>query len=220
MSDVSDAGGAVRAAGLGRKAGPLPIWAWGVIIVGGAAVIYFFFIRKSSAASSGQVQDQNGLGLSQGQAGITSTAYGTGDTSTGSFANNQQWLQGALSALGGSSQYTPLQIQQAYGDLNSGQPLTTTEQTILNKIEDVIGPPPESTPSPTLLPPTPPAPPKPAVDNPYGVKTVYALGSNEGSQYIRSDGGIVKLTKQEVAAARSLGYGYQVQVVSNLKQVP
>lgn len=156
MSDI-DTGGAAHAAsdaGLGRKVGPLPIWAWAVLIVGGGFVIFYIMRRGASTTASA-----NGAGLStvadQTAAGALSSMYGSGGNANGytsGYSNNQQYEQAAISELSGSTQYTPLQVQGALGDLFAGNSLTADEQAIINKIEGSLGAPPEYVPNPTSTP--------------------------------------------------------------------
>lgn len=155
MSDIdTSAAHAASTAGLGRKVGPLPIWGWAVLLIG--AVALFLYIRSRS---SGTVADNNGAGLSsttdQTAAGALSTLYGGGGTGyTSGYSNNQAYEQAAISELSGSTQYTPLQIQGALGNLFAGNQLSSTDQSIVNEIESALGAPPEYVPTPSVAPTT------------------------------------------------------------------
>lgn len=190
MSDTSGAMSAGRDSGMTRKAGPLPIWAWAVIIVGAAALVYYFVKRGSAPQSA------NGAGLSstadQTAAGALSSMFGTGGNPNGfssGFSSNQQYEQAAISELSGSTQYTPLEIQTALGNLFSGNSLSTNDQSIINTIEKSLGAPPEFTPNPTL---------QPASSGNY---QVYYVPGNSSWALITPDNQVRMTASQSVADA-------------------
>ena len=71
-----------RGAGLGKKVGPLPVWAWGVIVL---AVVAFFFLRSrgSSPGSAGDVADGGPLASGTGQGGGGGASGGADPTGDG-----------------------------------------------------------------------------------------------------------------------------------------
>lgn len=219
MSDIdTSAAHAASTAGLGRKVGPLPIWGWAVLLIGGVAL--FLYIRSRS---SGTVADNNGAGLSsttdQTAAGALSSMYGTsGSGYTSSYSNNQAYEQAAISELSGSTQYSPLQIQTALGKLFSGDQLSTSDQSIINKIESSLGAPPEYVPTPTAAPTqtTTPTPPAATYDLPNGTNNtlVWILG-----QAGQRRGGLYAVNGNQATFTGSVAQPTGVPIVSDPGQI-
>ena len=152
MSDIDTGGaaGAAKAAGFGRKLGPLPIWAWAVAVVALVAVIYFVFRRSAGAPSATMTGTGVSGAASQTAAGVLSTLYGTG-SKTGyqsAYSNQSAWESAAIAEIPGSTSYTPLQVQDALNSYTSNglSGLTTSQQGIINQIISALGPNPESVP--------------------------------------------------------------------------
>lgn len=212
MSDISN---------ITSKGKKLPPWAWVLIVAGVGFTAYFLYRYYQNSQNT--VQSNNGIGLS-----AVPTASTSGEPLAASvsqpYSNNQDWLNAAL-AMTGSTNYTPLQVQTAVGNLENGNPLSTSDQGIINWLESELGAPPVSTPQPVIAPPAPKTTtstvPKPlAGSNPWGTGAVFAVGSRNGSQYfVDAAGKPVLLSKTDVSTARSQGYNYSVVVVPSVKAI-
>lgn len=131
---------------LKSKAGPLPVWVWGVLI-GGVLVGYMYW-HKSRTATAPTSVDVSGTGvddaLSTGDAGTTTAgSVGTpSEATTSGLSSNQTWEAQALTQLTGSGA-TPLAAQQALENYLSGASLSGDEQTLINQALGSLGLPPE-----------------------------------------------------------------------------
>lgn len=213
MSDISN---------ITSKGKKLPPWAWVLIVAGVGFAAYFLYRYYQSSQNA--VQSNNGVGLS-----AVPTASASGEPLAASvsqpYSNNQDWLNAAL-AMTGSTNYTPLQVQTAVGNLENGNPLSASDQSIINWLESELGAPPVSTPQPVIAPTpatttTAPAAPRPlSGSNPWSPGAVFAVGSRVGSQYfVDGAGKPVLLSKTDVSTARSQGYNYSVVVVPSVKAI-
>lgn len=158
---------------LKRKIGPLPIAAWGVLAVG----IWWYIQRgkNSAGAGSGQQIDSAGnvgtidpatgyvagssedaaaLGQASGGGGSGGTTdTGSGSTTAGQYATNDDWSRAAVNYLVGLG-IDPTTATQAIQQYLSSQTLTTDQQGDVNLAVQALGAPP-TLPSPTQSNPTP-----------------------------------------------------------------
>lgn len=136
----------IKGAFSGKLAG-LPVWVWGAIVA--AVIILIAYIRRANSASTavstdaGTAEGDGSLDSSlSGAGGIATDASGTASGST-TPTSNPSWVAEAVQGLTG---YEPLQVEQALTDFLNGNPLSTTEQSIVNGALSQFGQPPEGLP--------------------------------------------------------------------------
>lgn len=134
---------------LKSKAGPLPVWAWGTII-GVLIVAATYYFRSRSAAGSASAGDDltsvaypdvdsNGLSASPSVV----NASGTADEDSG-FYSNDTWFAAAI-AWGVGQGIDPLTMQAALTAYLNGDPITTAQSAIINRVVAKFGFPPTGT---------------------------------------------------------------------------
>lgn len=128
---------------LTHKLGPLPVWAWGVLL--GVVLIAAVWWQSHNAASTATPtatpetvpDDVTGTGLSA--AGSDSTTVGATGTT---LLTNALWEAQALADLAGSG-VSPLTAQVALENYLNGTALSPTQQGIVNTVLTALGAPPE-----------------------------------------------------------------------------
>lgn len=138
-------------ADLTKKMGPLPVWAW-ALLVGGGIGFYLYVKRTKSGtvntADSTAAAAGTGFGTTNPGAGNVSASSGGTDTSvtpTGVILTNQQWsvkAQSMLIAFG----YDPATVSAALANYLGGNDLTAQQNAIVNEALRAAGPTPESVP--------------------------------------------------------------------------
>lgn len=183
--EVAGAAGKGLLGSLKTKVGPLPIGVW--VVVGLGVFLYVQHQRSSAAAGagsgqqidsagnvgiidpatgyvSGSPQDTAALGQSAGGGGSTDTSgAGSGATTAGQYATNDDWARAAVNYLVGLG-VDPTVAGQAIQQYLASQTLTTTQQGDLNLAIQSLGAPP-------TLPP-------PAASNPTPITTAPGGGTN------------------------------------------
>lgn len=126
-----------------KKAGPLPVWAWGVLI-GGAFVLWYWF-RQGSSVSTETAED--------GSTGTVATPSGDfsvvpvlpeGGNDVQDEHTNAEWLAQASNAVANSG-VSYVAAQTALMKFLNGGTLSVQEQAIVDKARQLVGPPPEGT---------------------------------------------------------------------------
>lgn len=87
------------------KVGPLPVWAWGLVVTGMAAAVFYWRSRSSSTDSSGSTADQSGINPDDAvtSAQLAQLGYlGYGDFG-GTLAGNGSTGNGTDTGTGGST---------------------------------------------------------------------------------------------------------------------
>lgn len=143
---MSDAPEIVRHDGLGRKLGPLPIWGWALVLAAVAFIWVRFMGKGSSSSSTGSSSSQAlpNVMTTGGYLPPTSGSGSTGSGSAGAFTDNQSWENAAMqqaSAYGS----TPVDIQGALSNFLNGDPLSSDQSSIVNKVVQALGAPPTGT---------------------------------------------------------------------------
>jgi hypothetical protein len=139
-----------------QKAGPLPVWAWGLIALG----MWYYFQRKSSTAAGvnqqtdpagnvGSIDPATGYvyGTPEDLAALasnnaTGTSTSSGSTVAGVYQNNNAWARAALNYLIGVG-IDPTQASEAIQQYLTSQVLTSQQQADLNLVLTALGPPPD-----------------------------------------------------------------------------
>jgi len=117
-----------KGAGLTKKIGPLPAWAWGVLVL---AVVAFFFLRSRGSSAAGETP--SGSPLASGTGGDSGGASGGGDNSQPSTipvgsTGNPTTSPGSTGDLGPTTTVTPdaaPSTQPASAFPNPFQPVST-----------------------------------------------------------------------------------------------
>lgn len=127
---------------VGKKLGPLPVWAWGLFI-GGAFVIWYWVSNKDLGSGTTPVDGD-----------LTTEAPPSGDFSTVPVIpgaapiedenTNGEWLIQAMNAVSKSG-VSFLAAQTALTKYLNGDTLTAQQEQIVNKAIGLVGPPPEGT---------------------------------------------------------------------------
>lgn len=132
---------------LGKKMGPLPIWAYGAIIVGGVWLAYLYRNRVGvgSADPVPVSPDLNQTGFSSaGPAPGTGTYNGNANTEQAPAASqtNAQWAKKTADALIASGS-DPTAVNGAIARYLNGNTLSVTDQAIINVALSRYGNPPQ-----------------------------------------------------------------------------
>jgi phage tail protein X len=133
-----------------HKIGPMPGWAW-VVIVAGVAWVYYLWRKKGTVSPSGAVQQTantssttNGVGWGGDGTIPTLSAPGTVVTSNGTpgSTTNAQWSRNVVNSLiaGGAD---PALANNALTTYLSGGTLSTAQQSIVDTALTKYGAPPE-----------------------------------------------------------------------------
>lgn len=135
---------------LSKKAGPLPIGVWVLIVVGGLGVSYY--INKDQGTSSPAAIPNVGTGYGGGGTVGAGSVGGGGfvtNPSTGSSAGaaptvqtNELWLANAQSSVVSQGRYSSLQVNSALRKFIAGTALTQIDQEIVNAALTAVGNPP------------------------------------------------------------------------------
>lgn len=148
---------------LKSKAGPLPVWAWGLII--GVVIVAGMYWRssRSAALSAGSPTTEptmavpdlsgssDGLGASSSGGGGSGGSTTTPDSSP-QFTSNAAWMTYAVAKLI-SEGNNPLSTQIALANYLAGKTLTAAEQGLVNQAIARFGLPPNGVDmTPTLAP--------------------------------------------------------------------
>lgn len=131
---------------LRAKVGPLPVWVWGLIAGGAFTIWYWVSQRDAGTVPDESVGDGTEPGTVTPPSGdfgtvpvLPTTPDGVQDENT-----NQEWLIQALSAASEAG-VSFVSAQTALSKYLAGEPLTKTEETIVNRVIGLVGPPPEGT---------------------------------------------------------------------------
>lgn len=160
---------------LTKKMGPLPAWAW-ILLVGGGLGFYLYVQRNKStvntAASTGSSAD-TGFGTTRQGAGNLGTAGGTGTdvATTTAIQTNQQWsvkAQNLLVAMG----YDPVTVTTAIANYLGGNVLTAQQSALISEALRSAGPTPEPVP--------------PAVSTPNGPTPTVPTGATYWDTWVGS----------------------------------
>lgn len=165
---------------LTQKAGPFPVWVWGLIL-GGAFVAWYWMSGQGLATSTG-TPDEGELTTEAPPSGDFSTvpvmppSDGVQDEST-----NLEWSVQALNNVPAGTSL--IAAQTAISKYLNGQTLTSAEGAIINAILGKIGPPPEGVSTPDVTP-APGTTPKPATN--WNTKTTISAYKNTwfGNAYV------------------------------------
>lgn len=141
MSDPIEGGGSTIKDAFTKKIGPLPGWAYVVIVGGGAYAIYYWRKRTSdttASASTVGVTDPNSAGFTSADA-VTQADYSTPQTSQ----TNAQWARNATNALTAQAKYSATDISNALSNYLNGVALSPAQLIIVNDAITQFGAPPE-----------------------------------------------------------------------------
>jgi hypothetical protein len=178
-------------ADLTKKMGPLPVWAW-ALLVGGGLGFYFYYQRTKSGtvntAASTATSADAGFGTTRpGLGNLNAGGTDTSVTTTTGLQTNQQWSVKAQSILI-SYGYDPATVSIALANYLGGNDLTAQQQAIVSEALRAAGPTPEPVP-PAVNPQPGPTPIVPADSNLWDVwKTsedtnLNAADQNAAAQY-------------------------------------
>lgn len=129
--------------GFGRKFGPLPIWGWALVLVAGVFV-YTRFFHSSASSSSTASTAATGVPNVMTTGGYLPASSGSGSVSVGAtpslYTDNTSWENAAVQ---GASSYgsDPLSVQRALDQYLKGSAgsLTTSQESLVNRIVSAIG---------------------------------------------------------------------------------
>lgn len=149
MSEIPDGGEHLGAAVKG-KVGPLPGWAW-ILIVAGGAWAYYMYKRNSAVSTSGAVQQTTDTastttGVGWGGDGTIPTLSAPGSVVTPNgipgATTNAQWARNVVNALvaGGAD---PALANNSLTTYLSGGTLSAAQQSIVDTALTQYGAPPE-----------------------------------------------------------------------------
>ena len=144
----SDIGGSMPQP-LKKNLGPLPVWAWGVILGALiAAYIWFGHSRSGDSADEDSTAAPNSNSLGDAIDGAfriggvwNGNSGGEGDTNDDSMDTNAAWGFRAVASLV-SDGVSPIAAQQAIGNYLDGEALTTEQSALVDKAIRAIGQPP------------------------------------------------------------------------------
>ena len=203
--------------GLKKNLGPLPVWAWGVILA--IIIVVYIWLGQSRGATGGDDTPAEDTGDATRDAIDGAFRIGgayTGDNSGNggkddSADTNDAWSFRAVAALVSKGKL-PLAAQQAIYLYLDGETLTAAQQALVDEAIKLIGAPPERPPTPKL-----PTPPKPATPIRTPTKTVITYTAVKGDtlvgvarRYKMSKTRILALNK--LKAIRKLKVGEKIKV--------
>jgi len=137
-----------------RKIGPLPAWAYGVIIVIGVYAYYYFTGKSTSSGTSAPTTDTADYGATDGSVPLgdegsgSSVVGGSGTAATSGTdtpTDNASWLARSVSYLVGFN-YDALTVSNALTKYLTGDPLTFSEKALVAQAIARFGVPPEGAP--------------------------------------------------------------------------
>lgn len=136
--------------GFGRKLGPLPIWGWAIVLAAGVFVYVKFFAGSGSSAGS-PATSVTGQALpnimTTGGYLPASSGSAPAITAGGSaYTDNQSWENAALQSASAYGS-TPVSLQQALDAYLNGstKPLTSSQQSVIDRVIQSLGAPPLGT---------------------------------------------------------------------------
>lgn len=191
---------------LSAKLGPLPVWAWGVII-GVLIVAWQWRSRMSSAPESDPMED-----------GPTAAAAPYGNFSTVPMQTapadviqpdrtNDEWMSIALKAIQNNNMGSSLGAQIALQKYLTGRELTETESKIVNFAIQAAGLPPQGVQEIPSVTPTPSTPAVPSVK--------YVKFSEQGTVYrVESDGSLTPYSHVTWQTFRLTPQGSKIGVIT------
>lgn len=132
---------------LTKKAGPLPIWVYGVLVLGGLGMTYYLNRNKGvtpTVTPNSGVTEATGSGtyVPKGAGAGASNPSGTTGTGPATFSDNNAWGSAAINYLVGLGN-DPGQANQAITLYLSSLPLTTRQQALANAAIQKFGAPPQ-----------------------------------------------------------------------------
>ncbi len=172
MSDITEPPRASSRGGnaFGGKLGPLPVWAWGVLVA--AVILFYVYSRKGK--TTGLVTGPSVTAASPSNvSNIPLQNTGGGGTQGGVADTNTSWLQQGI-RQGSDLGFTPLDTETALRNYLNGSPLTQAQANIVNAIEKAQGSAPQGIGgTPSVISDT-----TPATSDPYS-----SIAGNEASKY-------------------------------------
>lgn len=131
---------------MGKKLGPLPIWAWGLAGVGGYVAYKKFASRGAAVSSDGTAGASNGGPSSSDGIGVSGQApsgggVGSGFSDGSSSNTTQTWASQAVNYLVQNGQ-VPIAASNAITAYLAGKPLSPAQQNMVNIALSALGSPP------------------------------------------------------------------------------
>jgi hypothetical protein len=144
---VSDLDAGAAAGAFTKKIGPLPGWAWVLIIVGLAYGAFLWRKRGAASGTVAPVQAPSAVGFSSaGPAPGTNTYNGQVSTlpvGQPGLSTNAAWAKSVTDFLVGTGNYSPADISNAIGNFISGNALNEQQTAIVNTAIKQFQTPPE-----------------------------------------------------------------------------
>lgn len=130
-----------------KKVGPLPVWAWGLIV--GALIVAYMWYRNRSSASNGVASTLAGTTDPYGNAGLytgndanaANANLATASTSK-AIRTNAAWVRQAIQYMTGKGR-NPLAVQRALTAYLAGRTLTEKQDKIVSEVLTHVGTPPK-----------------------------------------------------------------------------
>ncbi len=142
MSETIPEGNPLK--GVGKKVGPLPLYAYALIIVGAAYGVYWWKNRVGVAQPEGVTNVGSGMSSAGPMPGTNdySGNVSQGEKAAPASQSNAQWARNVTDSLiaAGSS---PIDVPTAISNYLSGKTLTPTQQSIISIALQKYGSPPE-----------------------------------------------------------------------------
>lgn len=137
----------MKLAALKSKAGPLPVWAWS-LIVGLVLAIGIYYVRGKSQINNANIDPTAQVPTDPYAAfanySAAPTTAPTDQGSSGSYETNQSWLAKGVALITGKNLGTALDAQNALtAYMNNGGTLTAAQTKLVNSVLQALGLPPE-----------------------------------------------------------------------------
>lgn len=160
---------------LAKKAGPLPVGAWGVVIAGGLGVGYMINknMAKSAADAANAPQQYAESGVGEGGSQLVFTPPVTVTQPDTEELTNALWGQKGTNWLVSARGYDGVAADEAIRKYLSALPLSPVQRQMVNEVISKFGVPPEALPPSEQPPPTTPTTPSTPATKPPPV-TVHA----------------------------------------------
>jgi hypothetical protein len=127
--------------GISKKLGPLPIWAWALMII--ATYFLYKYLKDRSSSSTTTAGTDAGLaaaGTGTAVDGSNGFEGGTNNVSTTGSTNESvsDWIDSAQTALENLG-YSSDSVDQAFQDYLAGNPLSASELAIIDSATNLVG---------------------------------------------------------------------------------
>lgn len=141
MSDIVAGAPAKIGNAFTKKLGPLPGWAWMLLVVSGAYGLYYYRKSRGQGATAVDEEVVPDLGTPADYSDLPKNV--TPDPTSPMASTNAQWARTVADQMNATGRYSPSAVANAISHYLNGETLNATEKAIINTILATYGTPPE-----------------------------------------------------------------------------